>query len=125
MKTTTGFWNRHFGTAQAEDKEPTDPIKLAHEVYLLETLGVLAGIPALIGLLINYAKRAAVKGTLAESHFRYQIRTFWGGTMLLGIGLLTMPMTVGFYILGFAGLWYFYRVVKGWSALTVHEPMLV
>jgi uncharacterized membrane protein len=88
-------------------------------------LGILAGIPALFGLIINYTKKAAVKGSLAESHFRYQIRTFWGGTMLLAIGLLLITTSPGFYVLGFAVLWYCCRVVKGRSKLTMHEPMLV
>jgi uncharacterized membrane protein len=88
-------------------------------------LGILAGIPALFGLIINSTKTAAVQGTLAESHFRYQIRTFWGGTMLLVIGLLLITTSPGFYVLGFAVLWYCCRVVKGWSKLTMHEPMLV
>jgi hypothetical protein len=73
MKSMTGFWNRHFGIDRENDN-PTNPVMLAHEVYLLESLGVLAGVPALFGLFNNYVKRS---------------------------------------------------VVKGWSKLTIHEPMLV
>lgn len=101
------------------------PLKLAREVYLLEALGFLAGIPALIGVMINYLRRRAVRGTLAESHFSYQIRTFWGGLMLLIISLATAPMEIGVFIFSFAGLWYAYRVVKGWAMLSEHQRMLV
>jgi len=123
MERITRYRGQHLVKPHAGQTGP--PEQLANQGYLLQALGVLGGIPAVVGLIRIYTHFAQARGRLAESHFRYQIRTFWGGLVMLGVGLLTTPWYVGFFILGFAGLWYFYRVVRGWSTLTEGDPMLV
>ena len=39
----------------------------------------LLGWPSIIAVIISYVKRGDVQGTWLESHFRWQIRTFWFG----------------------------------------------
>jgi len=89
----------------------------------------LTGWPSLIAIILNYVKRSSVRGTWLESHFRWQIRTFWYGVlwvvlcglfvvMTLGIGLL-----VAWLPLGIVALWFIYRVVRGWLALRDGRPM--
>ena len=41
------------------------------------------GIPSIIAILMNYARRDAVRGSWLESHFLWQARTFWGALVLL------------------------------------------
>jgi uncharacterized membrane protein len=75
------------------------------------------GLTAIAGVILNYLKRDEVKGTYLEAHFRWQIKTFWyalGGVIL---GWLLAIVLVGFLILAVTGLWYIYRIVKGWLAL--------
>jgi uncharacterized membrane protein len=41
------------------------------------------GIPSIIAILMNYARRDAVRGSWLESHFQWQARTFWTAAVLL------------------------------------------
>ena len=91
----------------------------------------LIGWPSIVAVVLNYVKRGEASGTWLESHFRWQIRTFWFGALwislcaafivvTLGIGLLIawLPMTA-------VGVWFIYRVVRGWMALSDGRPMYV
>lgn len=91
----------------------------------------LTGWPSIIAVILNYLKRSEVRGTWLDSHFRWQIRTFWFGLLwislciafsiaTLGIGLLFvwLPITV-------VGLWFVYRIVRGWVTLSDGRPMYV
>jgi uncharacterized membrane protein len=118
-------------------------VAYTHVIYALHALAVLIGIttfhtivgsfvgglPSIIAVIMNYARRSATRGTYLESHFRWQIRTFWyallwavvcGSVMLTIIGI---PLA----LLGLAalGVWIAYRVIRGWLALRDHRPMYV
>jgi uncharacterized membrane protein len=91
----------------------------------------LIGWPSIIAVILNYVKRSDVRGTWLESHFRWQIRTFWWGllwaclcaafvVMTLGIGLIFVWLP-----LGILALWFIYRIVRGWLALNDRKPMPV
>ena len=128
-------------TVTAEPRESL--IKLTHVIYALHAFSLVMGIvgaatvvgafltgwPSIIAVILNYAKRSEVRGTWLESHFRWQIRTFWLGLLwvtlcglfivaTLGIGLLIawLPLTL-------VGLWFIYRIVRGWLRLMDHLPM--
>ena len=112
-------------------------------IYALHALSLLTGIlgaatligafltgwPSIIAVILNYVKRSDARGTWLESHFRWQIRTFWFGLLwvalcitfiivTLGIGLL-----VAWFPLAVVGLWFIYRIVRGWLALSARRPM--
>jgi uncharacterized membrane protein len=82
---------------------------------------------------MNYVRRSAVRGTFLESHFRWQIRTFWFALLWsIAIVLLSLPFML--IIIGFAfawiglsalGVWIAYRVIRGWLALKDRRPMYV
>ena|SRR5687768_13745717 len=84
------------------------------------------GWPSIIAVIINYVKRGDARGTWLESHFSWQIRTFWqavGWSLLIGaiglplvllFGLGLIVWAVGFFVLG---VWAVYRIAKGWMAL--------
>ena len=120
-------------------------VTYTHIVYALHGLAVLTGLltaatvigsficglPSLVAVIMNYARRSAVAGTFLESHFRWQIRTFWFALLwALLIPTLTVPLMsvlVGFPLF-FAGLaalaaWIIYRVARGWVALRDGRPM--
>lgn len=94
-------------------------------VYGLQALSFAFGVTALIGLIINYIKRDDVAGTLYQSHFDWQIRTFWWGLLwgLLGF-VLIFAFGLGLIVLFVAWVWAIYRVVKGWLKLTEGKPVL-
>jgi len=122
-------------------------ITYTHVIYALHALAVLIGIstahtivgsfvgglPSIIAVIMNYARRSATRGTFLESHFRWQIRTFWYALLWAVLIVLAsapfMPILIGF---GFAivglwalGIWIAYRVIRGWLALRDRRPMYV
>jgi uncharacterized membrane protein len=122
-------------------------ISYTHVIYALHAFSVLIGIttgwavvgyficgvPSIVAVIMNYVRRSDTRGTFLESHFRWQIRTFWFAvlwalvigavTLPLWLVLIGIPMTfVGFGILG---IWIIYRVLRGWFALRDRRPMYV
>jgi uncharacterized membrane protein len=92
-------------------------------VYALQALAFLNGITLIVGVVINYIKRDEVAGTWLESHFRWQIRTFWFGLLWGVVGFVLAFVLVGFAILFAASIWMIYRIVKGWLKLNENQPV--
>jgi uncharacterized membrane protein len=86
-------------------------------VYVLYALSFLWGVTAIAGVIIAYIKRDDVRGTWLESHFDWQIRTFWWGLAWTVAGIVLALVGVGFLILLAVWIWAVYRVVKGWLRL--------
>lgn len=129
-------------TAAEQTLGPPDRslVTYTHVIYALHAASVLIGItspvfiftaflftwPSIVGVIMNYARRNAVRGTYLESHFRWQIRTFWFAALwvvviavlslplvpLFGLGLLT-----GYVLYLILGAWLIYRVARGWLRL--------
>lgn len=120
-------------------------VRITHLVYGLHALGLalgafgaatvlgsfLFGWPSLIAVVINYVKRAEARGTWLESHFDWQIRTFWFALLwALIVAVVSAPLAlilvgIGTWILGMAvlGFWAIYRIGRGWLALNGHRAM--
>ena len=89
----------------------------------------LTGWPSIIAVILNYVKRGETRGTWLESHFRWQIRTFWYGLLWISLCVMFIIVTFGIGII-FAwlpifvvGIWFIYRIVRGWIALSAGRPM--
>ena len=118
-------------------------VQLTHVIYALHGVAVFIGVtsavatvaggfvfglPSLIAVFLNYLKRGDVAGTWLESHFRWQIRTFWFTLLWLVISGLVMLTIIGiplaaWIMIPILGLWVGYRVVRGWLALSGAQPM--
>ena len=91
----------------------------------------LMGWPSIIAVILNYVKRGDVRGSWLESHFRWQIRTFWYGLLWVGLCGLFIILTLGIGIiiawlpLAIVSVWFVYRIVRGWLALRDGRPMPV
>jgi uncharacterized membrane protein len=89
----------------------------------------LIGWPSIVAVILNYVKRSDVRGTWLESHFRWQIRTFWFGALWVALCALFVLFTLGLGLfvvwipLGIVALWFIYRVARGWIALNNRRPM--
>ena len=115
-------------------------------IYALHSLAVLSGLltstsvagrfvfglPSIIAVIMNYARRSETHGTYLESHFHWQIRTFWYALLAMAITLLIsapLILAVGLGILtamagfGIIGIWVIYRVARGWLALRAGTAM--
>ena len=92
-------------------------------VYALQAAAYFTGLTALVAVIINYVKLDDVRGSWLESHFRWQIRTFWWALLWFGIAALLWIVFVGMIVAGAAGIWVIYRIVKGWLNLYDGRPM--
>jgi uncharacterized membrane protein len=96
---------------------------ITHIIYGLYASSVLLGVTAIVAIVMNYIKKDDVAGTWLESHFRWQIRTFWFGLLWSFVCALLTMVVVG--VFGFIALaiWYIYRIAKGWINLADNKPM--
>lgn len=93
-------------------------------LYALYAVGMFIGITWIAAIVINYIKKDAVQGTVYESHFRWQIRTFWFSILWAVAGFLLMfAFGLGLIILIANYIWVIYRIVKGWLNLNDNKPM--
>ena len=110
-------------------------VTVAHVVYALHAFSVvtamfspvliitafLTGWPSIIAVILNYVKRSEARGTWLDSHFSWQLRTFWyallwvGIAVVLALTLIGIPVAVA--ILFGIGIWVLYRIIRGWLAL--------
>lgn len=87
----------------------------------------LTGWPSIIAVILNYAMRSETRGTILESHFSWQIRTFWYSALwmlcsvALALTFFGIPLALGL-ICG-TGLWVLYRIIRGLMRLLSEEPM--
>lgn len=114
---------------------PPHLVRLTHIIYLLHAFSILMGVlgpafiitafltgwPSIIAVIINYVKRNDVRGTYLDSHFGWQIRTFWYTLFWLVVAAMLFATVIGIvlaYILVVgAGIWVIYRIMRGWMAL--------
>lgn len=97
--------------------------QLATLVYALQAASFLVGVTFIAAVVVNYVKRDEMAGTWIESHFLWQIRTFWYCLLWSAIGLVLAVVVVGFFILAATAIWLIYRIVKGWLRLSEGKPM--
>ena len=120
-------------------------VSYAHIMYALHALAALIGItsavtvvgqfifglPSIIAVIMNYLRRAEARGTWLESHFTWQLRTFWFAVLwvvLLAVASAPLMLVlVGFFTFGLGlaviGLWVIYRVARGWLTLNDGRPI--
>ncbi len=92
-------------------------VRLATAVYVLQALGLVLPVCLVVAVIIDYVKLPDTAGTWIESHFRWQIRTFWVAVVLMVLGIASFLFVVGYFILLGTCVWVIYRVVKGWLYL--------
>jgi len=96
---------------------------LTHVIYGLYAASLVVGITYLVAIILNYVKLDDVKGTYLESHFDWQIKTFWFSLLGCVVGTVTTMIIIGFVILGATLIWYIYRIAKGWLRLNEGQPI--
>ena len=91
---------------------------VATVVYALQAAGFFVGITWIAAVIIDYVKKDDAAGTWLESHYRWQIRTFWWGLLWGVIGGILVIVFVGFLVLAADAIWIIYRIAKGWLRLS-------
>ena len=116
-------------------------VRLTHLIYALHAFSALTGVltaaiivtafltgwPSIIAVIINYVKRPDVRGTYLETHFSWQIRTFWYALLWVVLMFILVFTVIGIplaWLIGLVvGLWVLYRIIRGWLALAEGKPM--
>jgi uncharacterized membrane protein len=93
----------------------------ANLVYILYLLGLVVGVTTIVGVIMAYVNRAEAPDWV-QTHYRFQIRTFWIGLLYGLIGALTCIIVIGFFWLGFVLIWWIVRCVKGMQAISRGLP---
>lgn len=133
--------NGEIAAAQVTGSPRPSLVTIGHIIYGLHSLSILIGltsavtivgafvfgIPSIVAVVMNYIYQSEVRGTFLESHFRWQIRTFWFALLWIGLGVLLVVTIVGILVawavfLG-AGIWVIYRVARGWLTLQDRKPV--
>ncbi len=91
--------------------------------YILYGIAAVLPPAAIAGVIYAHVKREEVADSFAESHLTWLIRTFWLTILFSLIGLVLALFLIGFLILFAVGVWYIYRVVKGFVVFYEGEPM--
>jgi uncharacterized membrane protein len=128
-------------TAATAPQADESLVTYTHAMYALHSLAVLIGVttfhtivgsfigslPSIVAVIMNYVRRSATRGTYLESHFRWQLRTFWYAVLWACVSGLVMLTIIGIVLglLGFLALavWIIYRIARGWLALRDKRPM--
>ncbi|HEY4069543.1 MAG TPA: hypothetical protein VGM74_21725 [Burkholderiaceae bacterium] len=107
---------------------------IGHVSYALHAIvavgAVLPGVQAsvlllLVAFVLDMVKREDARGTWQESHFGWRIRSvLWAGVLYLVTSWLWLLFVIpGWIAWGVISIWFLYRVIRGWLALSNGQPM--
>lgn len=113
--------NSSTNTLSSNHSDPGKTITMV--IYALQAVSFLFVITFLVAVIINYIKRDDVRNSWLESHFRWQIRTFWFTLLWMILGYLTLFILVGYLVLFANSIWLIYRIIKGWLRLSEGREM--
>jgi uncharacterized membrane protein len=127
---------RSMWSTDAMQPTPSDGlVRLTHVIYGLHAFSAVMGVissaavvtafltgwPSVLAVILNYARRSGVRGTYLESHFRWQIRTFWFAALWVVVSVCLFVTVIGiplaWLLVVATGVWVLYRIVRGWLAL--------
>jgi uncharacterized membrane protein len=106
-----------------DEKQQQELKKYTYAVYILQALSFVTGVTAIVAIVINYIKQDDVRGSWMESHFHWQKKTFWFGLLWTTLGVLTIPLLIGYLILPVVTIWLIYRIARGWICLVDGKQM--
>ena len=116
--------NEKGGIVIAREAQEEQSLKtITTVVYVLQAISFFIGITFIVGVIVNYIKKSAVEGTWLESHFRWQIRTFWFSLLWSIIGFVLVFVLIGYVVLAADALWVIYRIARGWINMSAGKAM--
>lgn len=144
MSDAIGDSGRDFGGRDPDGREPVpSAVTVANVVYALHGLAIVVGlvgsativgsflgsVPSIVAVILNYLKRHDARGSWLDSHYRWQIRTFWFALLWVALAALLILTLIGIpfgvAILIGVSIWLIYRIVAGWLRLVDRRPMYV
>ena len=93
----------------------------ARIIYVLYLVSLIVGVTSIIGVIMAYVYRADAPQWV-QTHYRFQIRTFWIGLLYAFLSLLTVIIIVGLFFAVFTFIWWIVRSAKGLKLLGEGAP---
>ena len=91
-------------------------------IYILYLVNIVVPFTGLVGVIMAYVNQGEASDML-KTHYRFQIRTFWIGLLLLIVGALLTLILIGWLLILFYYVWLIIRCVKGMQALDQNQPV--
>ena len=88
----------------------------AKVIYILLMVSTMIGVTGLVAIIMAYVMQDDSPEWL-QTHYRFQIRTFWIGLLYIVIGSFTFQIIIGYFILLFTVVWMLVRCAKGLKQL--------
>ncbi len=98
------------------DHSNATTVRTAKIIYILYLVGIVIGITGIIGVIIAYINKTDAPEWL-QSHYQFQVRTFWIGFLYLIIGGVLTLAVIGYLVFPFYVIWLIVRCAKGIKAL--------
>ncbi|MDA0822149.1 MAG: hypothetical protein O3C28_06955 [Proteobacteria bacterium] len=105
-----------------EGRELANVSRNAVIVYVLYLAGFVLGITPLIGLVLAYISQEEAPSWL-QTHYKFQIRTWWIGLLFGVTAFILSFVLVGFFLIPVIAIWLIVRCVKGLNTVTKQEPI--
>jgi len=97
--------------------------QMAIVVYVLQAVSFVVVVSMIGGVILNYVKREDAAGTWLESHYTWQIRTFWWWLAWMIVAIVLAIIVVGIAVAVVNQIWLLYRIIKGAVRLSEGKPM--
>ena len=94
----------------------------AKVIYILLIISTLVGVTGIIAVIMAYVFKDEAEDWL-QTHYRFQIRTYWIGLLYILLGALTLTVNLGYFILFFTFVWMIVRCAKGLKQLEDNQPV--
>ncbi|WP_027366335.1 DUF4870 family protein [Desulfocurvibacter africanus] len=103
---------------------PQEPLrKIVLVCYVLYAASLFVGVTGIVAIVVNYLKRTEAEGTWLESHFTWQIKTFWYSLLIGVVAFITFFFLIGWFVAIAGFVWFIYRIVKGFLAFNEGKPV--
>jgi uncharacterized membrane protein len=91
-------------------------------IYILYFVAYFVGITSIVGVIMAHVQKGSGDAML-ESHYDFQIRTFWIGLLYLVVGFVLMFVLIGFLVWAWWFIWSLIRNIKGILLLNENRPI--
>lgn len=108
-------------TDEGAARQDNSARQIAFAIYILYLANIFLALTGIVGVVMAYVFHGDGPGWL-QSHYRFQIRTFWIGILYSVISIVLMFVMVGYVLALLVVLWLVIRCAKGMKHLSRGQP---
>jgi uncharacterized membrane protein len=104
------------------EEQKKDSMPMVKVIYILLIISTIVGLTGILAAVLAYVFKDDAEDWL-QTHYRFQIRTFWIGLLYFGLGAFLLQVGIGVIILICAFFWLVIRCAKGLKQLENRQPV--